>query len=634
MKKIFNFTVTLAFMAAILAGTSCTDVLDQQSVDSFNEEVVFSDINLVKAYLGACYSMMGSKNTLQQANDGVLGLHRDMLTSGTDQTLGSFRPANYVHLKGTMSPDQLGYFANDAHGGWLRWLNLYNNIQNVNTILARIDDVPVSNSSEESLRTQIKGEAFFIRALMYTHLLLIHGGVVLSDHPWQLDDDFLSVKRSSIAETKDFILADVAHAIEFLPETMEQGRATRGAAAAVKSRMLLFCASKLTNGGYEPDNELVSFPAGSRQALLEAARDAAKDIIDGKYGAYALVGNTAEPSLPLSEARIQEYTETFFNIFNQKGAWNSETIWGIQYPLKDGRTNQVNLWNGPNGYHNFGNNAPVEPAVRAFEMADGTPFVWDADDPANDTLRKATVAELAANPLLSPYNGREARFYATILYHGAPWQERPNDAKVYDQYNRIQSGHFYNMDGSIARMGVDTRQGPIDNWNGTKTGYYLKKYLDPETEGQYYNNTNAWIEYRYAEVLLNYAEACIELGGDNFQPGLDALNLVRRRAGLPGRVTTDQETARTWLRHEREIEFFGEGIRFWDLRRWMIFDQVVENVYGMRIKEYLNGDMEWKLDYNDNEDSRTWGGDKFYWLPIPRDEVNKAPQLQQNPGYN
>ncbi len=93
-------------------------------------------------------------------------------------------------------------------------------------------------------------------------------------------------------------------------------------------------------------------------------------------------------------------------------------------------------------------------------------------------------------------------------------------------------------------MVCDTRQGPVENWNGTKTGYYLKKFLDPTIAGQYFRNTTVWVEFRYAEILLNYAEACIELGGADLQNGINALNLVRNRAGLPDRVTTDQATAR------------------------------------------------------------------------------------------
>ena len=623
-----SFKYYILMVSLLVFSVSCSDVLDQDPVDSFNEEIVFSDINLVNAYLGACYSRMGGPN-----NDGVLGMHRDMLTSGTDHSLCSFRAQNYGHLKADLSPDKLGWFSNDSYGGWLYWNNLYSNIQNLNTILAHIDEVPVSTSSDEQWLIQIKGETYFLRSLMYTHLLLMYGGVVLIDEPFDLASDWESFTRSSISDTKDFILRDIEMAIELLPDNMEQGRGSKAAAAAIKSRMLLFCASELTNGGYAPDNELVSFPSGSRTSLLEAARDAAKDIMDGKYGTFSLVGNTSEPNLPLSEEQIMEYADNYFAIFNQKGVWNSETIWGIQYPLKDGKINNVNLWNGPNGYHNYGNNEPTEWAVRSFEMADGSKFVWDKENPDNITLRKATAAQLQENPLLNPYNGREPRFYACILYHGAPWQERPDDVKGYDPYNRIQSGHVYNMDGTVKTFGIDTRQGSIDNWNGTKTGYYMKKFMDPETVGQYYRNTNTWVEYRYAEILLNYAEACIELGGSDLQRGLDALNLVRHRAGLPSRVTQDQSEAIEFIRHERAIEFFGEGHRYFDLRRWMMFDEVVQNVYGMKVKEYVNGDMEWLLDYDDLEDQRLWGDDRYYWLPIAREEINRAPQLQQNPGY-
>jgi hypothetical protein len=269
-------------------------------------------------------------------------------------------------------------------------------------------------------------------------------------------------------------------------------------------------------------------------------------------------------------------------------------------------------------------------------MADGTPFVWDKYVPGEQNLRTATAAELAADPLRNPYAGREPRFYGTILYHGAPWQTRPTDAAKFDPLNQVQTGNFVANDGTVT-PGVDTRNSLIENWNATKVGYYIKKFMDPGTVGQYFNNTNTWVEFRYAEILLIYAEACIELAvlgqTADLQNGIDALNMVRNRAGLPDRVTADPLQARTWLRHEREIEFFAEGHRWFDIRRWMICDQVVQNVYGMKVRQFENGDMEWKLDLNDREDARNWGGDKIYWLPLPRDEMNKAPQLTQNPGY-
>ena len=296
----------------------------------------------------------------------------------------------------------------------------------------------------------------------------------------------------------------------------------------------------------------------------------------------------------------------------------------------------MNIWSGPNGYHNWGNNNPTEQAVRKFEMADGSKFQWDKYNPGDMDLRTATAAELAADPNRNPYNGREPRFYACVLYDGAPWQTRPSDAAGLEPENKVQTGYYlHNVgDANPWKSGIDTRQGLIEAWNGQKTGYNLRKLLDPATAGQYYRNTNAWIEFRYAEILMNYAEACIELGGADLQKGIDAMNMVRNRAGLPDRVTTDQATARQYVRDERNIEFFAEGHRFYDMRRWMICEQVIENVYGTRIEHYDNGYTIWKSNKADLEDQRSFTDKKFYWVPLTRDEMNKAPQLQQNPGYN
>ena len=89
-----------------------------------------------------------------------------------------------------------------------------------------------------------------------------------------------------------------------------------GAAAALKSRVLLFCASELTNGGFQPSNTLVSFPAGNRETLLQQARDAAKDVMDGDYGDYSLVGSTDDPALPLTEAQVQAYSDNYYSILH------------------------------------------------------------------------------------------------------------------------------------------------------------------------------------------------------------------------------------------------------------------------------------------------------------------------------
>ncbi|WP_158862510.1 RagB/SusD family nutrient uptake outer membrane protein [Maribellus comscasis] len=644
MKKILGYSMMM--LALIFATTSCDDVLDQKAVDAFNEESVFEDINLTKAYLGKCYDNIGIDGSQ------MLGLREDLLAGATDELLCIHRPGSYPIVKGRMSPDELGHF-----GSWrFRWTTwpLYGNIKNVNVLLANIDNVPTETADEEEHLSNFKGEAYFIRAFNYANLMRSYGGVVLVDQPFELDQDFLSYTRSSIDETLAFILADCDKAIAGCPSPgdkfYEQGRATKAAAAALKSRILSWSTGILMNGGYQPSNELVSFQSGSLSQRLQDAKAAAKAIMDGTYGDYSLHGSTDDPPANMTEEDVMAYADNFYSIFDQTGEWNSESIWGIQYVQAQGNRTQQNKWWGPNGYHNWGNNGPTEPTVRKFEMADGTPFVWDKYNPGNNNFREATAAELAADPEMNPYVGREPRFYATVFHDGSPWQARA------ETNNKIQTGYylhttpdgfmgldqsafsakvdaFVNAASGNQTAGTDTRQALVEAWNGTKNGYYIKKYTDPNIIGQFFDNNNAWIELRYAEVLLDYAEACIELGGSDLQPGLDALNMVRNRAGLPDRVTTDQDQAREWLRHERQIEFYGEGDRFYMMRKWMIAGDVIENVSPMNIYHFDDGSTIWNYDQSATADERSWI-DANYWLPISRTEVNKAPQLQQNPGYN
>src|SRR5690554_2683900 len=621
MKNIYNI-ILLSFL---LGGMfSCEDVLEQQAVDSFNEETVFQDLNLVKAYLGRCYDFIGGDNNQ------LLGMREDLLASATDETLCIHRPGGYTFTKGTLTPDNLGHFG-DWRFSWIRWEPLYQNIKNVNVFLANIDKVPLQTPNDQALLDQMKAEAHFIRAFDYTNLFRSYGGLILVDEPFELGQDFLNITRSTVDETLAFILADIDAAIAGLPEkgNIEQGRATKGAAAALKSRLLSFASGELMNGGYMPNNGLVSFQSGSRESRLQQAKAAAKAIMDGTYGNYGLVGTTDDPPANMTQDDIDAYAANFYNLFTQKGEWNEEVIWGVQYLNSQGNIASQNKWFGPNGYHNWGNNNPLEPVVRKFEMADGSPFVWDKYNEGDQYVREFSAAELEADPERNPYNGREPRFYASILYDGAKWQARPSDAAGIDPTGLIQTGYWLAADGSQT-AGLDTRQGLIESWNGTKVGYYIKKYMDESTVGQYFNNENAWIEFRYAEVVLDFAEAAIELG--DVQEGIDALNMVRNRAGLPDRVTTDQDQAREWVRHERQIEFFGEGDRWYMIRKWMIAEDVITNVHFMEITHFSDGGTRWEYDINTIVDDRTWH-DRQYWLPISRDEMNKAPQLTQNPGY-
>jgi len=631
MKKISKYVIAIGLLLSI--SVSCTDILDQKAVDSFNDASVFTDFSLSKAYIDNCY-----KNIAGGA-DYILGLNRRQIGCQTDQLLSMNNGGNMLFTKGTLSPDNFGHFE-VSYQYQTKWSQLYSNIKNTNVFIANMDKLVINATATQAKVDQLKGEAYFIRAYGYYLLMSSTGGVVLVDKPFELGQDYLSIKRSSLKETRDFILADLEKAITLLPKktdaVYQQGRATKGAAAALKVRLLLFCASDLVNGGYEPTNSLVSFTDGTRNERLTAARDAAKLVMDGTYGNYALVGKTTDPPAVMTDAIIKEYADNYANIFIQKGTWLDESIWGVDFDAASGFANQWNLHMGPSSWHCWGNLSPVEDVVRTYEMADGTPFKWDAYNPGNNVLRTATAAELAADPKRNPYNFREPRFYGTIFFHGAPWVPRPADmAKYYrNSENKIQTGSFYKSDGTtLIAFGMDTRNAPTDKANASKTGYFLKKFQDPVVDGVFYKNSNSYIDFRYAEILLSYAEACIELGGSDLQKGLDALNMVRNRAGLPDRITTDQAQARTWVRNERNLELFAELPHWYDIRRWMTVTTVLTDVRWMSIKEMENGNMEWKLEMGSLVDDRTWNPINI-WLPIPRTELNKAPQLQQNPGYN
>lgn len=639
------YTCCISILGIILATTSCDNVLDQDPVDSFNEESMFQDINLVEAFLYQCYDQIGGDH------ENVLGMKEDLLSSATDELLNIHRAGNITFTKGTLTPSYLGHFGGTASSvgnrhSFILWHDLYKNIKNVNTLLDGIDDVPVKTSADEARLQQIKAEAYFIRAFDYTNLLRSYGGLVLSDTKYDLKDDFLIPTRSTLQETVDFILKDVESAIAGLPlkADIDQGRATKGAAGALKSRLLSFVASELTNGGYEASNALVSFGAGKRTEKLTAAKNAAKDVLDGKFGNYALTGATGEPGAELTAEEVQAYADNYAGIFLQKGVWDNEIIFGVQYLNKQGNKVRNNLYWGPNGYNCWGNNEPVEDLVRQYEMQDGTPFQWDKYAAGDKNVRAFTKAQLEANPDRNPYNEREPRFYASILFDGAPWRDRAATD------NKVQIGHKIQRPGSsligkdVASLmteiggmesdqigGMDSRSAANQAWNGTKTGYYIRKMLDVTIDGEIDNNENTWVEMRLAEVVLDYAEACIELG--EVEEGMKAVNQVRNRAGLPGRaLAATQEQAREWYRHERLIEMMGEGDRWYSIRKWMICDKVIKSFSPTYIYHFQDGVSMYIYNTTTLADTRAWNK-RQYWLPIAIEEMNKAPQLQQNPGY-
>jgi hypothetical protein len=278
----------------------------------------------------------------------------------------------------------------------------------------------------------------------------------------------------------------------------------------------------------------------------------------------------------------------------------------------------------PNGYNSWSGDTPIQEHVDAYEMADGTEFSWDNPVHAAD-----------------PYANRDPRFYANVLYNGAEWRPRPSGIDELDPVGVIQTGWFEMPGQADLRPGLDTRESHVQNWNGTRTGYNLAKFVDPDLLPNVNQQFNAWPFIRYAEVLLNYAEAAAELG--HTTEAVDALNEVRVRVGMPAVPTEGGQALIDRIRHEREIELAFEEHRYFDVRRWMIAPEVYQNGHGIRVTGHLDPNGE-PLMYSGQEyrytyeyeviqvDERQWN-DRAYFLPIPQGEVDRNPNLVQNPGF-
>jgi hypothetical protein len=179
--------------------------------------------------------------------------------------------------------------------------------------------------------------------------------------------------------------------------------------------------------------------------------------------------------------------------------------------------------------------------------------------------------------------------------------------------------------------GLDTRDGPIEDWNGGYSGYYLRKFIDPTVEHEYAaaggNQEAPWHFFRLGEIYLNYAEACIELGEDD--EAKKYINFLRARAGMPD-ITETGDALRERYRNERRVELAFEEHRYFDVRRWMIAPQALgRNANGIIIRQPFGQPLTYEVA---KVQDRAWN-DKMYFLPILQDEMNRNSNLVQNPLY-
>lgn len=583
--KIITNKLVLIVLAGIFAFSACdTDLLNVSPTSQLTDDSVWNDVALIDLYLADIYRRMHH------------GLDEVMLASLTDNS-------HFIHgygvpdiLQGNASASNIGAFSRGDLQHF-RWGHLYTAIRQANIMLDNIDEAQVS----EEVRNNIKGEAHFLRAYFYHNLVRAYGGVPIITHVYELGDDF-EVARNTFEESVNFVVQEAERAAELLPVVpRDLGRTSKGAALALKSRILTFAASDLFAN---PASDLTGYTSGSQQARHQAAAAAAKAVID--MGEYELFNRHADPALNYEQIFIvnEDHEENIFaRYFVGSRDWNDRWL--------------PHQFNGPNGYRGWAGNTPVQALVDAYEVADGTEFDWN--NPAHAS---------------APYENRDPRFYASILYDGAPWVEPPSFREPYDAFGNIQTfQEVVTPNGTFP--GVDTRNGPIEDWNGSYSRYYLRKFIDPTLPPQQRQET-PYPFFRYAEIILNYVEA--NIGLDNEGEARTYLNMIRQRAGMPD-VTDSGDALVRRYQNERRVELFGEEHRYFDVRRWMIAPDVMDkDAEGIRITAEAT-DRRDRSTYSNYTyetmsipSARSWNN-SHYFSPIPFDEMNRNSLLVQNPGY-
>jgi starch-binding outer membrane protein, SusD/RagB family len=562
MKRIFYFPL-LIFAAGIL---SCDDYLNTLPGDKYDDATIWQNTNLIDSYVFGIYKGVPYPfNWYVSASmvDEAVPIQNDGVMTRV--------------LTSTMTPEEQGAFAPNwasAMDGWW-WSYAWRNIRSCNLFFQKIE---FANNTGAAYKEQLKGEVHFLRAYFYYLLLVQYGGVPIIDWVVNIGDDY-NIPRNSFEETVNFIVSDLDAAItdNRLASQTDKTRATVGAVLALKSRVLLYAASDLYHSnaswaaGFEHP-ELIGYTNGNQNELYQKAKEAAEGVMSLGYSLYESYPDPAEnfQKLFLEMSSNEQIFIAFYDKVNHY--WPTDWIAWVY---------------GTPSYGGWALNQVTGNLANAFENRDGTAF--------NFAVQKE-----------NPYANRDPRFYATILFQGSPW--------------------YINSFGILTPTTIDITTGTGADYNkGSTTGYYIKKFISP-AENDYYNGTaqpQPYIQIRYAEVLLNYAEACLGLG-DEVNARV-ALNMIRKRAGMP--ELPAEETGQALIeryRNERRVELAWENHRFFDVRRWMIPQQAYVDATGVA----FDGISLIEVVY----EHRAWN-DSHYLVPINYEEMQKNIALIQNPGY-
>jgi starch-binding outer membrane protein, SusD/RagB family len=447
-----------------------------------------------------------------------------------------------------------------SYDDWSLWD--YGYIREINLFIERVNAATKLSAAD---KVRFAAEGRFLRANAYFELVKRVGGVPLITESLTYDYSgnaaYLRKPRAKESEVYDYVISEFEAIKSLLPKTPgEKSRATYGLALASKVRAALYAASIAKYGVNTPTVSLpngeVGIPASKATAYYEMALAAAQELINAnQYSLYQ---------------KAPDLATNFANIFLDK-ANNPEVIFVEDYKLQSGKIHSFALDNQPRAITEEGERGgrlnPSLNLVQSFEKLDNTfaPLAINKGA-ANDYIYYDKPEDLFA--------GRDARLRGTVLVPGDLFKNRPIDifAGLLLANNTIlsgdQLGQLKSVDGaSVQVVGLS---GPIEGYDGSaQGGFYMRKYNDPVPgSGQIGTQSEVWnVRYRYAEVLLNAAEAAFELGQNAVAAGY--MKQVRDRAGLT-KALTPAEINFDRIVHERKVELAFENHLLWDMKRWRI----------------------------------------------------------------
>ena len=536
---------------------SACEKLDREFVTSLSEKQVS------KSYDYVSYSVVNLYNDLPS---GFLEVDGAMMASAGDEAEHTLETSAIQKFNvGAWNPYDNPDDVWDKYFRAIRKANQVLSIaDSVNLDIYRLDPDPAAQIVYKNRVGEIKRwkyEVRLLKAFFYFELVKRYGGVPIIDNIFSLGDNFGQVSRNTLADCIQYISIECDSTATGLPvkyANKDLGRVTKGTALALKSRVLLYAASDLFN-----DPSWASGYADPEYISLPSGDRAARWRAAAD-AAKALIG------LAGSEYALNSDYPSLFKTFNDK-----ELILVSRAPA----SNDFEIASYPVGFDlGRGGTTPSQDLVDAYEMVDGSRFDWSNPAHAAD-----------------PYSNRDPRLGYSILTNFALFKGR--HAECY-------------------AGGKDGKGIPM----ATKTGYYLKKYVDENIDlltGT--SSVHSWIIFRLSEIYLNYAEALNECNPGN--PDIEIyLNRVRQRPGveLPAVTGLGQSEMREKIRNERRVELAFEDHRLWDLRRWMLASAVLSKpLRSVEVTPITDSTFLYQVIPVENRSFTN----KMYFYPIPQTEI-------------